>query len=890
MLDWLAVVPQSGIGLALLALLVFCLYEYRDRAVGDLHLGFMPVGRRRNWSPFYLQRELAHPKDRSKTASITIPGQRIILVHAPESIEYMQRTNFPNYIKGPGLYANMGVLGHGIFTSDGAAWAAARKTTSKIFNNNAYRGVVSVSLQRNLDKLLHLVDERAVPAEGFDISAVFFRFTLNTFTSMALGVDLALLDSLEPVAFAVAFDYLQIQEKIADRFRNPFWPLTERFDGAKAKVAATKKVVDNFSYDLIKHRKDGEKLTDEEVRNHILHLLVAGRDTTAQALCWTVFRLLKNPQCIEKLRQEVEEVGAVDWDLHRRLVYTTAVFLEGLRLHPSVPKALWLVVADDHIPAGDGSHIRVEKGDGVIWSDWERGRAEDIWGADAEEFKPERWIDEKGDLKSESQWKAHFFNGGYRVCLGQHLARFEAVTVLAALFRSFDFSFAPGYLENTPMVEGDGTPRHAKSLTLPMMSAPPTLSNLPAETLDQILSCVEEFTPRQRRQVYHALTLTSRALVPIVRRRLYGDPLATLPPTWERAINLLASLQANDGALSGFVTKLSELPAWVQQLSGVQPETTSLPFQQQGQTRAFSFQLAMISTCNSLSSVGLTFKTKVQCTLLSRAVEKSLSTLDHLAFISTVAFDTSYGGVLRFAEQLSCDEVPCLELIGVDYGRGKPLSKLSRLPIRLQRLVVRTAKPLGTTGTWYTYLSKTLDTRIIPQDLSGLHSLTVGGKVSDYSLPTFLKVVGGGLTTLRLEGDYRPDYQITRIYGTGTGDGPSLRPDACLLLPNLEHLEITGCRTLSVARLKALSTSSLHLISLTCRDSTWIGDEPRQHPFSPWTSAVFPQSTVASLLASFPHLQKVHLGHIPFRPQEDLSKLEDPLVAKGIEVGYELCA
>lgn len=87
-----------------------------------------------------------------------------------------------------------------------------------------------------------------------------------------------------------------------------------------------------------------------------------------------------------------------------------AAFNEGLRLHPSVPKNAWQAVGDDQIPNGP----RIEKGDQVFWSDWALGRSTEVWGRDASEYKPSRWIDEEGNVKKESQFKAHFFNGGYR--------------------------------------------------------------------------------------------------------------------------------------------------------------------------------------------------------------------------------------------------------------------------------------------------------------------------------------------------------------------------------------------------------------------------------------------------------------------------------------------
>jgi len=119
---------------------------------------------------------------------------------------------------------------------------------------------------------------------------------------------------------------------------------------------------------------------------------------------------------------------------------------------------------------------------GSIPGDWSMGRNPDIWGEDCLEFKPyTRWIDEKGELVRESQWKMHAFNGGPRICLGLTLATFEAVSVLSTLVQHFDFSFPEGWWENVEKSKGiegvsiDVTPLYLPSTTLPMKHPMPVL-------------------------------------------------------------------------------------------------------------------------------------------------------------------------------------------------------------------------------------------------------------------------------------------------------------------------------------------------------------------------------------------------------------------------------
>ncbi|GAA5904139.1 hypothetical protein JCM6882_003957 [Rhodosporidiobolus microsporus] len=438
-----------------------------------------------------------HKSDPSRAMTFTVPGRRMIDISKPEWLEYVQKTNFRNYQKGRRFHKNLsGLLGDGIFSVDGNAWHLQRKTTAKLFTGNNFRRVISAGLDHNLDRLTTIVGRHADSGQVFDLSDLFFRFTLSSFTEFAFGHDIGALstETDAPVPFAQAFDYAQVV--MNNRFTNPFWPIFEYLNGDHWRVKEATKQIDDFAYGIIAAREEeglggftGEQkkeaaqadmlslymsLRDEEgaplsrkmLRDALLNLVIAGRDTTAQALSWTFFHLLLHPEHIAPLRAEVDTLPSdkVDFDTFREMVQTPAVFMEGLRLHPSVPKNAWEALEDDQIPGGP----RIEKGDIVAWIDWKMARDPDVWGKDAKEFKPSRWVDEDGQLVKESQWKAHMFNGGYRLCLGQQLAMYEATAVLASLFREFDFHFAPGFLETTRMADSEYTPAYKGALTLSM--------------------------------------------------------------------------------------------------------------------------------------------------------------------------------------------------------------------------------------------------------------------------------------------------------------------------------------------------------------------------------------------------------------------------------------
>jgi len=182
--------------------------------------------------------------------------------------------------------------------------------------------------------------------------------------------------------------------------------------------------------------------SDRNLRDVILNMVIAGRDTTAQALSWTFYRLCIHPDVQAKVRQEVlsvvEQHGllasattAMSYEMLQQLRYTEAVCLEVLRLHPSVPKEGKCVMKDDVLP--DGTSVR--KGDLLVFSPWVMGRQTALWGPDALQFRPERFADNY----KPNPFVFTAFQAGPRTCLGQNFAILEMKCALARLLSMFEF-------------------------------------------------------------------------------------------------------------------------------------------------------------------------------------------------------------------------------------------------------------------------------------------------------------------------------------------------------------------------------------------------------------------------------------------------------------------
>ena len=191
-----------------------------------------------------------------------------------------------------------------------------------------------------------------------------------------------------------------------------------------------------FLRELVKETRD-----PNELRSQLLNVLLAGRDTTAGLLGWTFHLLARHPDAYSKLRAVVIETfgtttSEIKFESLKSCTYLQNVLSEVLRLHPVVPENSRRAVRNTTLPRGGGpdglSPIYVPAGEEVAYNVHMMHHRRDIWGEDADEFRPERWIG------CRPGWEFLPFNGGPRICLGQQFALTEAGYVIARIIQRFD--------------------------------------------------------------------------------------------------------------------------------------------------------------------------------------------------------------------------------------------------------------------------------------------------------------------------------------------------------------------------------------------------------------------------------------------------------------------
>ncbi|KAL6651239.1 hypothetical protein ACP70R_010164 [Stipagrostis hirtigluma subsp. patula] len=424
---------------------------------------------------------------RHRTFRMLAPTCSYVYTVEPANVEYILRTNFANYGKGKAMYdVAEDLLGDGIFNVDGAKWRHQRKVASHEFSTRVLRDYSTAVFRDTASELAGIVAGAAAAGERVDMQDLLMRSTLDSIFKVGFGVSLGSLSgsSQEGLAFARAFD--DASEHVLYRFFDVFWK-AKRLLHFSTEVVMRRSIrtIDDFVYAVIDKKieqmgKDQQEFAKKEdilsrfllererdpgcfdnkyLRDIILNFVIAGRDTTAGTLSWFLYVLCRNQRVQDRIAQEVRDATTGDRDAGvqefaaflteeaiGKMHYLHAALTETLRLYPAVPMDPKHCNSDDTLPDG----FAIKKGDMVHYQPYPMGRMEFLWGADAEEFRPERWLDDGGVFVPESPFKFTAFQAGPRICLGKEFAYrqmkiFAAVLLYLFRFEMWDANATVGY-------------------------------------------------------------------------------------------------------------------------------------------------------------------------------------------------------------------------------------------------------------------------------------------------------------------------------------------------------------------------------------------------------------------------------------------------------------
>ncbi len=366
-----------------------------------------------------------------------MPRRPVLLVGTPAGARDVLVTGAASWGKATPQYAALSaVTGTGLLTSDGGHWRERRRTVQPAFAHGALGGVATESVAAGA-RLAALVPSG--PAVRLEVEAALLQATLEVVGRTLFGTDVT--DDGERLVQAV----LGALEQVVSRVRTPLpgWLPTPgrarsrhavaELDRASATVVAQRRDAGRGEgqdlLGLLLDAVDDGSLEPRGLRDELVTMVIAGHETVASSLSWTVALLAAHPEHQERLHAELDEVlGGPDgrdpgWDDLARLPWTRAVVDEALRLYPPA----W-VLSRRATTSGTVDGVDVPAGTLAVISPWLLHRRAETF-ADPEAFEPSRFV---GAQRVEGYLP---FGTGARMCIGKDFALVESVLLLARWLR-----------------------------------------------------------------------------------------------------------------------------------------------------------------------------------------------------------------------------------------------------------------------------------------------------------------------------------------------------------------------------------------------------------------------------------------------------------------------
>ena len=389
-------------------------------------------------------------RDYGDVVPIGFGGWPCIYLGDMDGIEEVLVGNPKGFIKNRLNFRHVSKLfGKGLLTSDGQFWQGQRRLAAPAFAARRIRAYDADMVEETLRMLdgWHAGDVMDVHPR---MMALALRVVVRTIFGSDIGPHIeAMGEALDELTFAVE-----------GRFKRPFLvpdsvplPANLRYNRA---IRVIERVIagmiaerrrngiegrDDLLSRLMSARdEEGRALPDVQLRDEIMTLLLAGHETTALALSWTIYLLGRNPEVARKASGEVRrEIGGrpATADDAGRLNLVEAAVLESMRLYPPA----W-IIGREAVESCEIAGYRVPAGTTVFISPWVLHRDPRHF-AEPGEFRPQRWSDPKSLNLSRFAYMP--FGGGPRICIGHNFAMMEAVLILATILQRFTFESQPGH-------------------------------------------------------------------------------------------------------------------------------------------------------------------------------------------------------------------------------------------------------------------------------------------------------------------------------------------------------------------------------------------------------------------------------------------------------------
>jgi cytochrome P450 len=340
------------------------------------------------------------------------------------------------------------LLGDGLLLSDGDRWRKQRNLANPAFNMSRIADIADVMTRHTMEAV-----ETWAAGENLDLELEMARLTVRIIADAMLGVDLGeervrtIQENLEPLGARFEPDPIRFvtPDWLPTRENREYEAAVQRLEDVVADVIAERRGTEGSDDDddppmdllsILLRAQNRNEQTDEQLRDEVVTMLLAGHDTTALTLTYAFYLLSEHPEVERQVHAELDDIldGAPTFADTRELTYLDRVLQETMRLYPPV----YVMFREPEVDVKLGDY-RVPAGAAIMLPQWAVHRSS-RWWTEPEQFDPDRWTRERRGGRPRF---AHFpFGGGPRHCIGKHFSLLEAKLILAAVGREYSLEYA----------------------------------------------------------------------------------------------------------------------------------------------------------------------------------------------------------------------------------------------------------------------------------------------------------------------------------------------------------------------------------------------------------------------------------------------------------------
>lgn len=376
----------------------------------------------------------------------------IVTVFHPDHVRQILVENHKSFIKSRGVRLTNLILGNGLLTSEGSTHRRQRKLIQPAFQKRRI-----LSYAADIRESTEQLTARWNNGGTLDLHSEMMRLALNVATRSLFKAD------VEKDAPEIGKALNQAMQDFNRVISNPLGRLLVQLPTPVGlRFRAGKKKLDRILYGMINERKanPGDQgdflsmlfaaadeeggMTEKQIRDAAMTIFLAGHETTANALTWSLFLVSSHPDFQARLQKELDqEPETPNPENPNPLV--RALFAEAMRLYPPV----WAIGREATEPVQVGDHS-FPAGTTFLLSPYVTHRDERFW-PDADQFKPERWLNEQ-EVLAPPRFRYFPFGGGPRICIGEPFAWMEGTMALTQILSQWQFDLITKEPETSPLV------------------------------------------------------------------------------------------------------------------------------------------------------------------------------------------------------------------------------------------------------------------------------------------------------------------------------------------------------------------------------------------------------------------------------------------------------